>query len=272
MTLPKPGRNRGVDVFLEVGADVSQALGAMRQVRQEAVQTARRLDQASGGNISRAGRIGGAFGRVGGGVTGVVGAGAGLQAGIAVFEQLIEQLIELFEGTEIFTQFQEALKSAFEALAPFVGVLIQGLTPAVKALQPLLEQLAISLSPVIEQLTLGLTDLIAALVPVLIPAVQILGVALTALASIVRVLAQAISAVIGIIPGRDTVGGAGGTAYQTATRQLEQARQERLAAETPNSRSRQEMKTIVIVDGQVIEDTASRTRRLNADYGIGVIN
>ena len=266
--------SRRTDINVNVGADITDAMGGLRRLGNEATQLQRRLDQATGGNLSRGGRLGGAFGRGAAAGVGIVGAGAGLQAGLAVLEQLVERLIELFEGTEIFDQFKEALTTLLQALAPVIGVLIQGLTPALQALQPLMEQLAISLSPVIEQLTLGLTDLIAALVPVLIPAVQVLGVVLTFTATIIRKLAEVISAVIErigrFIPGFDT--GSGGTAYQTATRQLQQAQQERLAAEMPSSRSRQEMKTIVIVDGQVIEDTASRTRRLNADYGIGVIN
>ena len=257
--------SRRTDINVNVGADITDAMGGLRRLGNEATQLQRRLDQATGGNLSRGGRIGGAFGRGAAAGVGIVGAGAGLQAGLAVLEQLVERLIELFEGTEIFDNFVEAGQSLLQALAPVIGVLIQGLTPALQALQPLLVQLAVSLSPVIEQLTLGLTDLIAALVPVLIPAVQILGVALTALASIVRVLAQAISAVIGIIPGRDTVGGAGGIAYQVATRQLEQARVAREAEEMPTVENRIENR--IIIDGQIVEDTSLRRRRLNADLG-----
>ena len=258
------------DIRLNVSANTGPALNALDQVRDRAIQTKRRLDAATGGGVTRGGRIGGALGRGAGVGVGIVGAGAGLSAGLAVLEQLVEKLIELFEGTQIFEQFTEALQSLLQALAPVIGVLIAGLTPALEALQPLLTQLAVSLSPVIEELTAGLVSLISALVPVLIPAIQVLGVALTITATIVRKLADAIAWVINqisrFIPNLNL--GSTGGAYAIAAGQLEQARLAREAEEMDTPRTLEnKVETRVIVDGRVIEDTARRRRKLDTDYG-----
>ena len=167
------------EATFNVGADFSDVFSGLRRVDSRVRDTARRLNGLGGGlpgvAAGVAGRgIGGARRGLGGAARIGLG-GAGIGAGFVIVERLLERLFEKFEGTDILETFTSALDAIFDVLAPLAGILIQVLAEPLKALTPLLSELALVFAPIIRIFGTSLVTALTILLPLLIPVVRAFG-------------------------------------------------------------------------------------------------